>query len=171
MIHCTNKAGEHYYADKNKQWQSVSEVEMKKFLALLMYFGLVSYPSIKKYWSKEAKYSNLFVRSIMPRNRFEEIMRFIHFSHEDNRPEDRLKKVHDLVCLLNDKFQYYCSPNEDVVIDETMVPFRGRLKFRQYLRGKSHKYGVKLYKACGADGYTYRVKIYSGKEEVHRPAP
>lgn len=44
-----------------------------------------------------------------------------------------------------------------------MVPFRGRLQFKQYLPGKSHKYGVKLFKLCDSAGYTYYVDIYSGK--------
>jgi len=47
-----------------------------------------------------------------------------------------------------------------------MVPFRGRLKFRQYIPGKSYKYGVKLFKVCSPDGYTYNISIYSGKTDT-----
>jgi len=47
-----------------------------------------------------------------------------------------------------------------------MVPFRGRLKFRQYIPGKSHKYGVKLFKVCSPDGYTYDISIYEGKMDT-----
>jgi len=35
------------------------------------------------------------------------------------------------------------EPDEDLAVDE-MVPFRGRLGFRQYIPRKSHKYGIKL---------------------------
>lgn len=45
-----------------------------------------------------------------------------------------------------------------------MVPFRGRLSFRQYIPGKRHKYGVKLFKLCTKGGYTYSFKVYGGKE-------
>ncbi|XP_045471831.1 piggyBac transposable element-derived protein 4-like [Harmonia axyridis] len=55
------------------------------------------------------------------------------------------------------------TPNEEVVIDESMVPWRGRLVFRQYLPAKSHKYGVKIYKVCTTEGYTYDLRIYAGK--------
>lgn len=35
---------------------------------------------------------------------------------------------------------------EVVVVDGTMVPFIGRLKFKQHIPGKSPKYRVKLFK-------------------------
>ncbi|CAK9829694.1 PiggyBac transposable element-derived protein 4 [Anthophora retusa] len=47
-----------------------------------------------------------------------------------------------------------------------MVPWRGRLSFRQYIPGKRHKYGIKLYKLCLPEGYTYNMHIYSGKKEA-----
>lgn len=49
-----------------------------------------------------------------------------------------------------------------------MIPFRGRLGFRQYLPGKRFLYGVKMFKICAAGGYTWKVKIYGGKEVVGR---
>jgi len=31
------------------------------------------------------------------------------------------------------------EPEEMMAVDKTMVPFRGRLKFKQYIPGKAHK--------------------------------
>lgn len=61
------------------------------------------------------------------------------------------------------QFQATMSPGESIVVDETMVPWRGRLVFRQYLPAKSHKYVVKVYKICTPEGYTYNLQIYAGK--------
>jgi hypothetical protein len=47
-----------------------------------------------------------------------------------------------------------------------MVPWRGRLIFRQYLPAKAHKYGVDLYKICTPEGFTYDLKIYAGKNDT-----
>jgi hypothetical protein len=44
-----------------------------------------------------------------------------------------------------------------VVIDKNVVPFRGRLLFCQYIPGKSHKCGVKLYKLCLPGGLYIRM--------------
>ncbi|KAG5883710.1 hypothetical protein JTB14_012416 [Gonioctena quinquepunctata] len=57
-----------------------------------------------------------------------------------------------------------------MVINESMIPWRGRLKFRQYIPTKSHKYGVKLFKLCSPSGYTWKCQIYTGRTEGQRPA-
>lgn len=46
-----------------------------------------------------------------------------------------------------------------------MIPFRGRLLFRQYIPDKRHKYGIKVFKICDTTGYTYSVEIYTGKTD------
>lgn len=35
--------------------------------------------------------------------------------------------------------------------------------FKQYLPGKSSKYGVKISKLCDSSGYTYKAIVYEGK--------
>uniref|UniRef100_A0A2H1VNZ4 SFRICE_040850 n=1 Tax=Spodoptera frugiperda TaxID=7108 RepID=A0A2H1VNZ4_SPOFR len=55
------------------------------------------------------------------------------------------------------------TPGKFLVIDETMVPWRGRLAFRQYIKNKAHKYGIKLYKLCTPEGYTSAIVVYTGK--------
>lgn len=51
------------------------------------------------------------------------------------------------------------------MIDETMIPFRSRLGFHQYLPGKAHKYGVKIFKLYDSTGYTYNMAVYKGKSD------
>ena len=40
--------------------------------------------------------------------------------------------------ILIDNYQKVFLPGEDIVVDKTMVPLRGRLIFRQYIPTKSH---------------------------------
>lgn len=49
-------------------------------------------------------------------------------------------------------------------IEEFIVPFTGRLFFKQYLKNKRHKYGIKLFKLCIPPNYTVSIKVYAGKE-------
>ncbi|KAJ8932343.1 hypothetical protein NQ314_014708 [Rhamnusium bicolor] len=65
--------------------------------------------------------------------------------------------------MLNENFEKFKEPNKYIAVDETMVPFRGRLSFRQYISSKRHKYGIKLIKVSDTDAYTHRVEIYQGK--------
>ncbi|CAH1977065.1 unnamed protein product [Acanthoscelides obtectus] len=86
----------------------------------------------------------------------------------DNETTDRTNRIYKIQPLadgLVTNFQAACIPKKDVCIDETMIPFRGRLSFRQYIPGKRHKYGVKIFKLCAEKGYTYNLKVYSGKED------
>lgn len=53
----------------------------------------------------------------------------------------------------------------ECVIDESMVAFRGRLTFHQYIPEKAYKYGVKLFKLTNTGGYTFNIRVYAGKNE------
>jgi hypothetical protein len=53
---------------------------------------------------------------------------------------------------------------EIISVDKSMIPFRGRLIFRQYILNKTHIYGVKFFKVCGSNGYTYKIIIYKCKQ-------
>jgi len=146
------------------RWTDTNKEEMESFIGLLLWMGLVKMPSIKSYWKRSRLFCNSIAPLIMPRNRFELILRMWHFAdNAEANDDDRLHKVRNLVRLLVAKFQQAKVPGEHLVVDETMIPFRGRLKFRQYLPGKSHKYGIKVFKLCDRSGYTYNLDIYSGK--------
>lgn len=84
----------------------------------------------------------------MPRNQFQTLLRFWHFS--DNESPDaatnRLHKIDCVVSFFNSKYKEILKPDKYIAVDETMIPFRGRLGFRQYIHGNRHKYGVKLFK-------------------------
>lgn len=73
----------------------------------------------------------------------------LHFApnpkENEPEPEDRLYKVRFVVDHFNNKMTEIYSPGKELSLDESMVLWRGRLFFRQYILGKRHKYGIKLY--------------------------
>lgn len=147
------------------KWTNTNRAEIKKFIAILMIMGINKLPQMRLYWSSNDMYSNECVKKTMTRNRFDVLLRCLHFSdNSDPKSEnDRLFKIRELIELCCKQFQETLEPGEELVIDESMVPWRGRLVFRQYLPAKSHKYGVKLYKICTPEGYTYDLRVYAGK--------
>jgi hypothetical protein len=126
-------------------WQDTTAVEMKKIIGIILWMGLVQYPSIESYWSKI--YQN-FIKCAMSRNRFQLLLKIWHFSNNENLSQDRLQKISPLINMLVEKFQNNVIPKEAVCIDETLVPFRGRLSFRQFIKNKRHKFGIKLYRVA-----------------------
>lgn len=73
-----------------------------------------------------------------------------------------------MITELNVKFQNVMNLFEEICIDESMIPFRGRVVFRQYVPSKRYKYGIKIFKLCLKGGYTWNFKVYAGKERIPR---
>lgn len=63
-----------------------------------------------------------------------------------------------------ERFQEAYTPGETMSIDESQIPWRGRLVFRQYNPRKRHRYWIKLYKLCAGKGYTWNFSVYIGKD-------
>lgn len=52
-------------------------------------------------------------------------------------------------------------------MDEAMIKFKGRLGFKQYMKDKPTKWGIKVIVLSDArNGYVYRLEIYTGKNQV-----
>lgn len=153
---------------RRNTWVPTNRDEIKLFFCIVISIGLVRLPHLNLYWSKKSLYHNQFISSIMPRDRFLLILRFLHFNDNEGLLEsgDKLYRIRPILDRLNERFRTVMTPGRDLVIDESMVPWRGRLGMRQYIKNKRHKYGVKLYKICTVSGYTYNVRVYCGKEDT-----
>ena len=63
-------------------------------------------------------------------------------------------------------FQDSYTPAENLSIDESMVGFKGRLAFLQYMPKKTQKWGMKAWVlADAANGYVWNCKLYTGKDD------
>lgn len=150
---------------KLRKWKPTTIEEMNQFLGILLYMGLVPMPRITDYWSKNILYRNLVAHRIMSRNKFQLLLRFWHLINNNANIEQEggFAKILPLLTHLNSVFRNEKSPGQDLVVDESMIPFRGRLIFKQYLPNKTHKYRIKIFKICDNSGYTYKMKVYMGK--------
>jgi hypothetical protein len=126
--------------------------------------GIVRMNSLRDYWSRKWILKTDVARSVMSRKRFEILLKMLHFSdNEQCREGDRLYKVQPLLDMLIKNYQAIYSPGKTFCIDETMVPYQGRLIFRQYSPQKAHKYGIKIF--CDK-GYTWNMSVYAGQEKT-----
>ena len=58
------------------------------------------------------------------------------------------------------------SPGQNLCVDETLYPFRGHCKFRQYMKSKPARYGIKYWAiGCVESGYLCDFKVYLGKAD------
>ncbi|CAF1139447.1 unnamed protein product [Rotaria magnacalcarata] len=152
---------------KNLQWKPTSHEEMLKFLGIIIEMGLVQMPKVDYYWSKSKLFGSEVIQNTMSRDRFELLLKFYHFSNnqEQHADQDRLFKLKSLLDLLKVRFKSAYIPGAIISIDETMIPWKGRLLFKQYIPGKAHKYGVKIYKLAATNEYTWNFMVYTGKQD------
>lgn len=106
----------------------------------------------------------------MSRDRFSQIQSFLKCSDYSQEVDgDKLKKIGSLKEYIRRKSMKYFQPYEHISIDERMVPNKGRYSFRQYIKDKPTKWGMKLWVlADSLTGYTYNFDIYLGRGEVSR---
>lgn len=144
-----------------KAWKETDHFEMRRFLGLLLHMGPNQSPKISSLWSQDPMYRNDFYKNVMSRNRFQLILRFWHFSDNASRSSDRLEKIRPLLDHFNNRMSEIYYPECKLSIDESMMLWRGRLCFRQYIPDKKHKYGIKLYELCESRGLIFQIRIHN----------
>ncbi|XP_017796976.1 PREDICTED: piggyBac transposable element-derived protein 4-like [Habropoda laboriosa] len=169
IVEETNRYAEKILFEKTSsrldKWKPTDKTEIKRLFGLIMWMGIVKLPEVHLYWSKDAAYAQSLPSSVLSRNRFELLLRMLHFCDNENEDQnDRLYKIRAIIDMLNENFQKYYNPGELVCVDESFIPFRGRIVFKQYIKQKRHKHGIKILKLCSAPGYTVNFQIYCGKK-------
>lgn len=139
-------------------WIPTDINEMKKFLGVIGYMGLVRLPTKHHYWAKSKKLYASILPQVITKARFELLLKFWHFSDNEACPEgDRTYKVRPLLDSLLKRYQKVYTPGEYICIDEAL-----RLVVKQCTQQKTHK--VKLLKLSTDKGYTWNVKMYVGRD-------
>lgn len=91
------------------------------------------------------------VSEVFTYRRYKQITKYLHYYAHNTEPlqndptRDRAFKIRNLVNNMKDLFIKYYECDEDVVIDECVVPFRRGLGNKMYFKDKPVKWGVKLW--------------------------
>lgn len=74
-------------------------------------------------------------------------------------------KIRKVFSNLMAKFCGFFRPQQKLVIDESLVLFRGRISLRQYIRTKRHRFGLKIFVLCDCKtGSILDMILYTGKK-------
>ncbi|CAH2101217.1 unnamed protein product [Euphydryas editha] len=140
-------------------WKDVTVPELKVFFGILLHMGTIKLNRITDYWKKDPLFNLTAFSNHMSRNRFLLIMRSLNFG--DDLSDNRLSKINNLISYFNRRMEEIYCPSKNLAIDESMVLFRGRLIFRQFLKGKRHPYGIKLYILTDEFGVVLKTIVYT----------
>ena len=152
-----------------RPWHDVTVEEVKAFVGMQILMGICKLPHITMYWSKH-HFLTPSLCSIMTLTRFKQIWRYMHLNDSTNfvphgQPGwDPLFKLRMLLDLVTPRLESEYNVHEQLTVDEAMIPFKGRLGFKQYMKDKPMKWGIKVFVLVDAkNGYVYRMQIYTGK--------
>ena len=170
LVEHTNQYATAYLANKVLKkrslyinWKPVTVNEMKAFVAMILNMGIIQLPDLKDYRRKDETLNLPFFRNLFTRDRFFQIFNMLHVGDIDS-PE-KSSKIEPFVQLLLPKFKRAFIPSKQVAVDKSVVTFKGRVSFRQHLKGKPNPWGIKAFMLCESDtGYVVSFSIYYGKD-------
>lgn len=159
---------------KSKPWVNTTKDEMYTFFALLILMPHVKKHSIKDYWSKDPMIATEFFSKYMTRNRFFQLLRYIHFT-DNNSPEqnDVMWKITHVFENINEKFSKFFTPFQKIAIKKPLILFKERFRFKQYIPAKRQSSGIKLFISCDCEtGIVLQTLVYtSSMQEILKTEP
>ena len=153
-------------------WKPVDRDDMTAFIGLTIAMGVCDLPEIHDYWSTEPALEMSWYRSVMPRDRFTQILRYLHCSDKKlalprTDPQyDKLHKIRPVLGTVLENCKAHYIPAEHISIDEQMIGTRCRVGFIQYMPNKPQRFGIKVWAlADSRNAYLCNFQIYTGKHE------
>ena len=106
----------------------------------------------------------------MRRDRFTMMLKFLHindnsmYKKKGEPGHDSLFKIRPFLEQLFHNFQAAYTLHREISVDETMISYKGRIGFIQYMPKKPKKWGLKAFALSDShSGYVYNWHLYTGK--------
>ena len=174
IVRESNKYARHVMGEEAyKKWTPITLEEFRAFLGFNILMGIVHLPAIDDYWSRDPRTRYAPIADKIPRQRYRDISRYLHFvdnNHLSPRGDpsyDRLGKIRPLIEHISDRFETVYHPSKHVAVDEAMIKFQGRSSLKQYMPKKPVKRGIKVWVlGDSANGYFSKFQVYTGKQDT-----
>ncbi|CAL4128409.1 unnamed protein product, partial [Meganyctiphanes norvegica] len=155
-----------FYMQNTGKNLNVTPGEIQTLIGIHIEMGTVTYPQLRLYWGQTRRYD--LIADAMTFNRFSNLRNNLHMVNNldhDVNSTDKFWKVRPIM----DKFLEVIS-KENVkpilCVNEQMIPFRGKLTLKQFVRGKPIPWGIKLFFLCSEGGMPYNFMAYQGKSNI-----
>ena len=160
---------------RSKEWIDTDSNEIRVFLALLLMQGVNHKPDMQCYFSKRTSLYSPFFAEVMDKNRFILLSKFLHFNNNQqydpngNIPK-KLFKLWPILAHMKAKFSGVYQPERDMAVDESLLLWKGRLGWKQYIPTKRARFGIKSFEVCeSSTGYIWDFFLYIGKDTIYNP--
>lgn len=157
-------------------WRKLEVSELQAYYAIRTFIELFCKDRVDSIWNTHDGDDFFLLRipgvsKVFTLKRYKQISKYVHYYRPGIQPDgadptrDRAFKIRSLVNHMKEAFQKYYECSENIVIDEYVVPFRGRLGIKLYFKDKPVKWGIKLWMLCDStSGYCHNFDLHSGKD-------
>ncbi|XP_067259544.1 piggyBac transposable element-derived protein 4 isoform X2 [Chanodichthys erythropterus] len=161
--------------DVGDRWLYISLKDLKSYIALVIYTGLVKCSLLTEYWRESQYFSPSFPAQVMSYQKFLTIANALHFSNtkEDELNDskkgtaayERLGKILPLYQLIREVCKTYFHPFQNITIVERIVAAQPRKPgIKLGIENNSTDRGYKLFALTDCScGYTWDFFIHEGK--------
>lgn len=144
--------------------------EIKILFGLHMLMGIIKLPRVKMYWSP---IFNLEIfKSSMTCKRFFQLRNNLHIVNNFEKPNDCVDKFYKVRPVLTAvrKQLLQLEVSEVVAIDEQIIPCKGRVDGKQYVKDKPYSWGLKNFVLCDKNGMPFDFFVYQGSSTELSPS-
>jgi hypothetical protein len=167
-LYYTNLQGRRVANKKGGVWKKASREELLAFFGLHAASGVfkAAHRDLSEMWSLRDGYP--IFRATMSEKRFKQLKSLLRFDDPLRRnQDDPLAPVRELVNEVNSSLESNYSPGCFVTVDEQLVEYHGRVRFKQYIPSKPGKFGVKIFWATDAGNtFPLRCLVYIGEKTL-----
>ena len=134
VVDCTNERAAAFLGDNPRRkinsilWKPIDVPTMYIFFALCMVMGVVRLPRIHMYWSHDICFGGpaVFCASVMSRNKYSNIMKFLRFSHVYQVIRKQQKsRIEPILDLLRERCKEMVHPGLLIAIDDALILYKG----------------------------------------------
>jgi hypothetical protein len=151
-----------------RYWSPTGAAELKAWVGSVIWWCLGVSQTFHTFWNED--YDRNKMKSWFSEFRWYQIRRYFKISNpqeDEQNKGDKIQKVRELW----ESFIFACKrwywPSQQVGVDEAIKRFKGRCSFKQYIKSKPCRWGLKAFcLCCSATGYLWNAFIYCGKNDV-----
>ena len=146
--------------------------DISSFLGVLLLLGYHHLPEEYHHWSNCEDLGVPIVSKAMSRAGFRNIKRHIHFADNHNLEQgNKIAKVAPVYISVKATLAKFGVFNEDLSIDESMVPYFGRHSAKMFICGKPIHLGYTVWSISGSDGYPPPASLQRQRGNIQKRAP
>ena len=171
LFHTNLHAREIKLTSPSFRWENdLQKSEFLAFIGLLILAGVQKCKSqnLPELW--DLQWGLPVFRATMSYRRFTDILRALRFDDKSTRQQritetgNQGAAVHDIMELFVSKCRSSFNCGSSVTIDEQLISFHGKCRFRMYIPSKPGKYGLKMWIMADSETfYCSDAQLYCGK--------